>query len=520
MSYFQKPWRKKNVEASIKEERIDSKTIRFSPRVKNDDFEEKVYKPKKKTYWEVYHNESFNDDYYGRNGGIYTPRTTVKTTYNNKHNYKKPVETEKKYAWNQKRWDNYSFDYYSKDNDNNELLIIKDPGSYLTPTSEEIGRRITLFKTESKNTIKSLCRLFYFKMIDEKDYFNKEKLNASDDGYKEKKMDFYNTAYESYVPGFTPLDQAVAYFQRTMDANNKDEGLIELGRGAIAPFKREDFANPFLNDQMSMNDFNEKNKLEILNKVSLVNTFGTHFEVAKFVGEKEVQNSSMHKQKVIKDYSQLPQIEMYQRLMPTYKIKMATKSLIINTPVKISEKKQKIIILLDYSESMSTHQKQVWTNSILTDRFRYVLKGEAEVYFSYFVYREQGLKFLHIKNREDVIEFWRTFSNRPSGGTTDINRIVRYVADQVQGGKTLHNLHLNLSDEKPEILIINDGQDSVSTDSFPYKTNAISLIEFSDELKRLCVATGGKQIKVTEYDEVFGYDSDGTTKYNTKLKTK
>ena len=141
------------------------------------------------------------------------------------------------------------------------------------------------------------------------------------------------------------------------------------------------------------------------------------------------------------------------------------------------------------------------------------------MYFSYFVYDTSTLKFMHIKNKNDVVDFWKHFSNRPSGGTTDINRIVRYVADQVSGGKTLHNLQINLSDEKPEILIINDGQDSVSSDELPYKTNAISLIEFSNQLKRLCVATGGKQIKITDKNEIIGYDSDGETHYNTELKT-
>ena len=48
-------------------------------------------------------------------------------------------------------------------------------------------------------------------------------------------------------------------------------------------------------------------------------------------------------------------------------------------------------------------------------------------------------------------------------------------------------------------------QDSINTDKFPYKVNAISLMQFSDELKDLCLETDGKQIKVTEDLEVFSY---------------
>lgn len=51
-------------------------------------------------------------------------------------------------------------------------------------------------------------------------------------------------------------------------------------------------------------------------------------------------------------------------------------------------------------------------------------------------------------------------------------------------------------------------QDSVGTDAFPYKVNAISLMSFSDELKDLCLATEGKQIEITEDLEVFAYAKD------------
>lgn len=192
-----------------------------------------------------------------------------------------------------------------------------------------------------------------------------------------------------------------------------------------------------------------------------------------------------------------------------FRSKFLTKDLTVNVPVDRKEQIQKIIILLDYSGSMNEPEKQVWVNAILIDRFRYVMKGEAEVFFSYFVYDTDQLEFQHIKNREDVIKFWQTFSNEPNGGGTEIGEIVQYVADEVMHSRQLHNLDVDLSEEKPEILIINDGQDRVGSDAFPYKVNAVSLLEFSDELKDLCLATEGKQIQVTYDLEVFAYSKDG-----------
>jgi hypothetical protein len=116
------------------------------------------------------------------------------------------------------------------------------------------------------------------------------------------------------------------------------------------------------------------------------------------------------------------------------------------------------------------------------------------------------------------MNFWSTFSNDPNGGTTDIGGIVTYVDNEVSSGR-LHNLDIDLSAERPEILIINDGQDRVGYDSLPYKVNAISLEYLSDELKDLCVGTGGKQVFVDldERKDILCYAKDAAVQ---KIKQK
>jgi len=86
--------------------------------------------------------------------------------------------------------------------------------------------------------------------------------------------------------------------------------------------------------------------------------------------------------------------------------------------------------------------------------------------------------------------------------------MVEYVAKEILEHKRLVNLDIDLSEEKPEILIINDGQDSIDSEKFPYKVNAISLMEFSDELKDLCNATEGKQIEITSDLKVYTHTKD------------
>jgi REP element-mobilizing transposase RayT len=69
---------------------------------------------------------------------------------------------------------------------------------------------------------------------------------------------------------------------------------------------------------------------------------------------------------------------------------------VVNVPVDRKEQKQKIIIILDFSGSMHEEFKQDWVNAILIDRFKYVMKGEAEVFFSYFIHNPEHMHFQHI----------------------------------------------------------------------------------------------------------------------------
>jgi uncharacterized protein with von Willebrand factor type A (vWA) domain len=179
-------------------------------------------------------------------------------------------------------------------------------------------------------------------------------------------------------------------------------------------------------------------------------------------------------------------------------------------PIARNEKKQIIIIVCDFSGSMGDAPKQKWVNAILIDRLRHVAKGEAEIYFSFFVSNPDHLSFTHLKDAKDVKEFWKHFSNRPNGSLTDIGRIVSNIAKKVAGGCGFYNIpKVDLSKTRPEILIINDGEDRIGYDSFPYKVNAISIFKHNTELEKLCVNSGGKQIVIKGNGEIKGYSEEG-----------
>ena len=445
--------------------------------------------------------DGYDDDYYGR---YYTPTYTPKSTGGWKSKYSGG-------GWSKSSWSNFSFSVdFDSDDDSN--LLVKDPVSYITPTSKDIKKKVKARKQTSIDMIKELSRLCYFKMIDETDdYLADQYKNLSDEEFRDyaSKKDLYDKVLDQYVPGFTPLEQAISIYLKMKDNTEEgehcDDEEVDLKKGI--DFDRAIYNDPNINEQLDLNNLSKERKMEILNYLSLVGQFGSEFKVEKEISEKIVANSDEYSKMIMRDYSQFFMMDLYQKMFPNFRTKFLTKDLTVNVPVDRKEQIQKIIILLDFSGSMDYQEKQVWVNAILIDRFKYVMRGEAEVFFSYFVHDADQLEFQHIKNREDVIKFWQTFSNEPNGGETEVGLMVERVADEISNHR-LCNLDIDLSEEKPEILIINDGQDDIRTEEFPYKVNAISLLEFSEELRDLCNATNGKQIEITSDLRVFTHAKD------------
>ena len=423
-------------------------------------------------------------------------------------------------GWSRSSWSSFSF--VVEYEDDNSKLFVKDPINYITPTSVDIKKKVRATKQSSIDLIKELTRVCYFKMIDETDYISEsfvdfDSLNDSDKGTYQSKKPLLDSVYNQYIPGFTPLEQAIAIYLKIQkdseDGDKSEDEDVDLDK--CLEFDRDLYADPDINEQLELNELSKDRKMEILNLLSLVGQFGTEFKVEKEVNEKIVANSDQFLKMIMRSYDQMVMVDIYQRLLPNFDVKFLTKDLTVNVPVDRKEQKQKIIIILDYSGSMSYDNKQTWVNGILIDRFKYVMRGEAEVFFSYFVHRTEDLEFQHIKDRADVINFWQTFSNDPSGGNTEVGEMVTYIAEQISE-KRLHNLDIDLSQEKPEILIINDGQDSINIDEFPYKVNAITLMEYSDELKDLCIKSGGKLIEVNQENQVYSYSEEAGKQEITK----
>lgn len=402
-------------------------------------------------------------------------------------------------------------------------IITKEHDYYYTPNDGMCSRMLTARKLDPSNSdfMKELSRFFYHQMIESKDYIEDRYLedNFTEEMAKDEeisperlaqKREFYHQLFDEYVPGYSPTEKAVnalRMISKSKKPKNKDgepdlaDALTQIRENKV---DRETFENPNWNkllNKRSLDEFDKK--MDHLNKVAIIEGFGKSFEIKKTTEDRKVPNSRKFKSVRMSEYSEITKSPIYQKIFPNYSIKLATKDLVINAPIETQEGKQKIIILVDYSGSMNETYKQDWVLAIIADRLYYAMKEECEIFFSYFLenlYPKRS--FTHIYNEETALKFFKDFQTRPDGGDTYVGNVIRSIKDEIEKNHRLFNLNVDLSKEKPEILVINDGNDSCKVDNFTWKTNAITLGQRNEELKKLSEASGGRYLTIDRNDKI------------------
>ena len=387
-------------------------------------------------------------------------------------------------------------------------LFVKEHDYYYTPTSYYVRSILQRMGLSSSNTdiVKEMSRFFYNRMIMDPDYIAEKYLNPDESMDLEEiegKKDFYQGLWDmDFIPGNNPLEKSLYVLQDYLRQEPR-ESQLKPSKMNLAKFRqdlpdKDQYYDKSLNNLLKTRKLKGHKHAEILRKICLVDKFGSKFDVKKTVVEKRVSNSDIHKLKRIVEYGELPNAPLYQRAFPNFMTKLLSKDLHVNTPIKKEESKQKIIMLVDFSGSMNEDYKQDWVLGILADRLKYCMKGECEIFFSFFLtaydLKNKNFEFTHIKNEAEALDFFKRLDTSPTGGDTEVGDVVEEIRREIMENKRLFNLDVDLSKEKPEILIINDGQDSVKTDKLAWKTNAITIGRQNSELEDLCKKTEGKYI--------------------------
>jgi hypothetical protein len=357
--------------------------------------------------------------------------------------------------------------------------------------------------------LQEMARFYYYQMVEDPNYIKDEYAAGEfpedfNPGNFAQKSQFFEKLFPEYMPGMSPIEKASnALYLLSLQTGKKDNLEEQLSEKTVDAMRemlpdKEMFESKDWDKLLNTRGLNEfTNKIKYLNKVGIVEGFGKTFEIKKTVEHKKVHNSDRFKMMRISEYSEIVKSPIYQRIFPNYRAKLLAKDIAINSPISSQESKQKIIVLVDFSGSMNSHFKQDWVLTILADRLYYAMKEECEIFFSFFVEKLIG-KFHHIYNEKTALEFFKSISTSPNGGDTYIGDIINTIKKEVEDNKQLFNIPVDLSKEKPEMLIINDGEDSCKVSNFSWKANAITLGRRNPELKDLVEKSGGRYITIDQ----------------------
>jgi hypothetical protein len=410
-------------------------------------------------------------------------------------------------SWKSSKYNSW---WETSNKEEHDDLFVKEHVHYQTPASVELSRYVSHDGNAVKEC-KELCRFFFYKMINNKDYIEDKytdftKLSETEMQEVTNKKAVFDKLWDTDIPGFSAKDKAIYVMQSLKDCGGKIANkLSNLRDESIEALKICDdifwdaIYNELLNENLT-GDYT--NKLQVLKNISLIKNFGSKFKIEKEVEEKQVANSHLHAVKMMKDLSQVYNVELYQRLLPNYFAKLATKDLLVTVPIDKTEHKQKIIMVVDYSGSMNEMFKQNWVKAILIERLALAIKEECEIFFSYFLNRLEQFQFTHIYDKKTALAFWKTFSTQPSGGNTALGSVVDEIARDINIGK-LHNLDIDLRGENIELLAIGDGQDSAGQASFKWKTNVIALFQSNEEVKKMCLDNKGMYIYIKDKVQIY-----------------
>lgn len=192
----------------------------------------------------------------------------------------------------------------------------------------------------------------------------------------------------------------------------------------------------------------------------------------------------------ISNYNQIAKVPVFNRLLPGFDIRYYAKSVPVRDGMRTIREKQRSYILVDKSGSMDCVPKRAWRNAIVKKMCQDVIDGKREFIYSHYV--NTIMDTVTIATPEEAEKFYKKIRRlRPTGGNTNIARILQITIDKLVSTELVHG-------RNPELTIVMDGQDAFkasSVDPKGVKVNAFILGAKHTELEKFCLRTGGAVIQ-------------------------
>lgn len=233
-------------------------------------------------------------------------------------------------------------------------------------------------------------------------------------------------------------------------------------------------------------------QLNVLNKLARLKIYENEIAAHKEITWKVNPLSTDVKVVPLTDFSQSLKVSPVQRAMPHYQYKLATKQVMPKEHIKYTIKKQCLAFLIDDSGSMCDNFKMEWVKALLLNRIDQVIRGEAELFICTFEDQLDENAWIPVRNKEEADEVLENFHKyfEFDRGATDIEKAVTQAITDIKSG-TL-NGNITIDSIKPQICVINDGDDYVSPHYTPdFVVHGFILGSTNHNMKKMCEKSGG-----------------------------
>lgn len=311
-------------------------------------------------------------------------------------------------------------------------------------------------------------------------YNQKSESNQStDDGDEDDKIDLFSESDSSCgsklaqhvnddLDRYEKLMPSGSYTAKTFGADDKD-GLRSVAAAKL-----------------------DISQLNVLNKLARLKIYENEIAAHKEITWKVNPLSTDVKHVPLTNFSQSLKVSSVQRAMPHYQYKLATKQVMPKEHIKYTIKKQCLAFLIDDSGSMSSGFKLEWVKALLLNRIDQVVRGEAELFICTFEDQLDRDAWIPVRNKEEADKVMENFDRyfKFDRGATDIEKSVTEAISQIKSG-TL-NGDITIDSIKPQICVINDGDDYVSPHYTPdFVVHGFILGSTNLNMKKMCEKSGG-----------------------------
>ena len=351
-------------------------------------------------------------------------------------------------------------------------------GGVASHSFESISSQMGVMPTEKKEALEYKKQLDYHKNVQE----------------------FLNTLDFNAFTGDTPLQKAASIVSAL---SSQDGGEGKEGEGMALPIFMESKESVKKKTEKLQEDvksvveaskdasryiFNPEFKAPEVALASLSNSQRDILTKLAILGDrgkiKARRTSATQTIEQMSEYSQIARISNMTAMgMPTFGYKFATKQLMVRTPKQSG--KQLMVLLIDDSSSMYSTQKEQWVKTLIIDRVNAVAKGETVLYIGCFERDVDLSSIIKIATKQEAIDFLKSdwFPNQ-DGSSTDIQKAVKTTCQAIKIGQ-LGKYKLN-STSNPQIVVINDGQDTVDGEYCPeVTTHGFILGQDNDGMKSM-----------------------------------